>query len=379
MTGSNDVGAAGAPARLSAVLHVVRSTQRRGAEVFASDLSTALSDIGFASRVVALTPQAGPGPTLPLDVLGQRPLGATTLRALRRAAREADVVVAHGSRTLDACALGLAGTGTPFVYRSIGDPAAWSTRGLRRVRTALLLRRAAQVVVLWPGAARTLGRAHGIPAARTTVVPNGVAVADHPVPEPAARVAARARVGLPAEGPVAACIGALGAEKRVGDVLDAVAAVPGVHLLVVGDGPERPALEGRATAPGLTGRVHFAGVLPGSDEALAAADVVVLASRTEGMPGVLIEAGLAARPAVATAVGAVAEVVEGGVTGVLVAPGDTGALAEGLRTVLLSGPATAAAMGAAARRRCAARFSMSVVAQRWTDVLRIVISAAPRR
>jgi glycosyltransferase involved in cell wall biosynthesis len=377
VTGPKDVGAVGAPARPTTVLHVVRSTQRRGAEVFGNDLSAALSDLGFASRVVALTPLPGE-PALPLDVLGERPLGAATLRALRRAGRGADVVVAHGSRTLDACALALAGIGTPFVYRSIGDPAAWSTRGLRRVRTAILLRRAAHVVVLWPGAARTVGRAHGVPTAKTTVVPNGVTVADHPVPEPAARVAARARLGLPAEGPVAACIGALGAEKRVGDVLDAVAAVPGVHLLVVGDGPERPALEGRATAPGLTGRVHFAGVLPGSDEALAAADVVVLASRTEGMPGVLIEAGLAARPAVATAVGAVAEVVEGGVTGVLVAPGDTGALAEGLRTVLLSGPATAA-MGAAARRRCAARFSMSVVAQRWGDVLSTVVSAARRR
>jgi starch synthase len=84
---------------------------------------------------------------------------------------------------------------------------------------------------------------------------------------------------------------------------------------------------------------------------------------------------------VATAVGAVAEVVEDGVTGVVVAPGDAGALAEGLRTVLQSGPAGASpsAMGVAARRRCAARFSMSVVARRWSDVLSTVVSAARRR
>jgi glycosyltransferase involved in cell wall biosynthesis len=357
------------------VVHVVRSTQRRGAEVFGCDLSAELGRLGLTSRVVALTPGSGggsgPGHQLDVPALGARPMGPSTLRALRREAGRADVVVAHGSRTLDACAVALAGTGTPFVYRSIGDPAAWSAQGIRRVRTALLLRRAARVAVLWPGAADTLRTAHGVPAAKAAVIPNGVAVERHPVPGDQDRVAARARLGLPAEAPVAACIGALSAEKRVVAVIDAVSGLPGVHLLLAGEGPERAALEAQAAAAA-GGRVRFAGVLPGPHDALAAADVVVLASRTEGMPGVLIEAGLAARPCVATAVGGVGAVVDDGVTGVLVPPGDDTALARALGDLLAAGPARLAEMGAAARARCAERFAMSTVASAWADLLAAV-------
>ncbi|HEY8526440.1 MAG TPA: glycosyltransferase family 4 protein [Acidimicrobiales bacterium] len=357
---------------------MVRSTQRRGAEVFAVDLAAALEAEGVAGRVVALTPAAGAGPRLDVPALGARPMGPGTLRALRRAATGAGVVVAHGSRTLDACAVALAGSGRPFVYRSIGDPAAWSAHGVRRWRTALLLRRAARVTALWPGAADTLRTVHGVPAAKLAVIPNGVAVATHPEPGPDDRVAARSHLGLPAEAPVAVCIGALSPEKRVDAAIDAVARLPGVHLLVVGGGPERAALEARAAAGPAAGRVHFAGVLPAVGDALAAADVAVLASRTEGMPGVLIEAGLAARPCVATAVGGVAAVVEDGVTGVLVPPdgGSTGglapALAEALAGLLDAGPDRRAALGAAARRRCVERFALDTVAGAWAALLRSV-------
>jgi glycosyltransferase involved in cell wall biosynthesis len=381
---------------------------------------------------VALTAgRPSSGHRLDIPVLGRQAMGAATLRALRRAAGEADVVVAHGSRTLDACAVALAGSGTPFVYRSIGDPAAWSSRGVRRRRTALLLRRAARVAVLWPGAADTLRAAHGVPDRKIEVIPNGVAVDGRPAPDRAARVAARGRLGLPAEAPVAAYVGALSAEKRVDAAIDAVAGLPDVHLLVVGDGPQRSALEARAagvtggvttasstpgattpsgtpasgtaasataasattsatTAAGATsattaggtegaavaGRVHFTGALPGPDDALAAADVVVLPSRTEGMPGVLIEAGLAARPCVATAVGGVASVIDDGVTGVLVPPDDATALAEALGTLLAAGPARLAEMGAAARARCAERFDMAVVTSAWADLLEAVAPPA---
>jgi glycosyltransferase involved in cell wall biosynthesis len=349
--------------------------------VFAVDLAAELAASGVPGRVVALTPGEGrAGDQLPVPALGRRPMGLGTLRALRQEARSADVVVAHGSRTLDACAVALAGpgaSGTPFVYRSIGDPAAWSAAGVRRWRTALLLRRAARVAVLWPGAADTVGRLHGVPAGKIAVIPNGVPVGAHPVPGPDDRLAARADLGLPAEAPVVACIGALSAEKRVGSVIDAVASLPGVHLLVAGGGPERAALEARAAQAvgaggGAAGRVHFAGVLPGAGSALAAADVVVLASRTEGMPGVLIEAGLAARPCVATAVGGVPAVVEDGVTGVLVPPDGAGlpaALAAALADLLAAGPARLASLGDAARRRCADRFSMTTVAAAWSELL----------
>jgi glycosyltransferase involved in cell wall biosynthesis len=345
------------------VLHVVTAARRRGAETFAVDLAEALGARGVPSEVVALAP-ADAGDPLPVAVLGPGALAPATLRALRRRARRARAVVAHGSRTLPASALALAGLRTPTVYRSIGDPAAWAGSGRRRLQTRLLLARVDAVTVLWPSAAEDVHRLHGVPRERIHVLPNAVPAARCPVPTAADRAEARRRFGLPAEAPVVAVVGALAPEKRVGDAIAAVATLPEAHLLVAGDGPERRDLEGRAAAEA-PGRVVFVGTLPGPAAALAAADVVALPSRTEGMPGVLIEAGLSGVPAVATDVGGVGEIVVDGETGVLVPPGDAAALAAGLRRAL----ADRDRLGAAARRRCLARFEIGPVADRWRDLL----------
>ena len=333
-------------------LHVVVSTQRRGAEVFADDLVTELRRRDVPADLVALA------------ALGRRPLDRSTLLALRRAGAASSVVVAHGSRTLPACTLALAGTGTPFVYRSIGDPRAWSDHGVRRARTALMLRRARIVVALWAGAAETMITRHGVPAERVRVVPNGVAAHRCPVPDDDARRSARARLDLPIDAPVVAFVGSLTTEKRVEHAIDAVARDDELHLLVVGDGPRRGELAAHAArvAPR---RVHFAGVQPDIAPILAAADAVVLTSRTEGMPGVLIEAGLAARPTVAYDVGGVAEVVVDGETGLLVPAGDVTALTGALRTVV-DDPGS---LGAMARRRCLERFEIGVVGGQWAMIL----------
>ncbi len=347
------------------VLHVITSTQRRGAETFAVDLDAALRSRGVASDVVALAPGIEPATSL-LDVptLGDTALSPATLVALRRRASGARLVVAHGSRTLPACAAALAGRRTPIVYRSIGDPAAWSGTGLRRLRTAVLLRRMDAVVVLWPGAGRALGALHRVPAPRVHVIPNGVPAERCPVPDDRARRVARDRFGLPHDAPVVACIGALSDEKRVADAVAATAQLAGVHLLVVGGGPERGALE-RQAAEAAPGRVHVAGVLDGPTEGLAAADVVALPSRTEGMPGVLIEAGLSGIAAVASDVGGVSEIVRDGETGVLVRPGDVAGLVDGVRRVL----ADRSRFGAAARSHCLANFEIGPVADLWLSLI----------
>jgi glycosyltransferase involved in cell wall biosynthesis len=345
------------------VLHVIVSTQRRGAEMFATDLAHDLLGRGIGSDVVALTAGTERDP-LPARVLGRRELGPSTLLALRREAAGSSAAVAHGSRTLPACAMALAASGVPFAYRSIGDPSAWSTRGVRRVRTALLLRQARIVTVLWDGAADVLMARHGVPSAKIRVVPNGVAAERCPVPDAPTRVVARRRFGLAADARVVAYIGSLTGEKRVDDAIAAVARLPGVHLLVAGHGPGRAELEARADrdAPG---RIRFVGAVPDVAAVYAAADTVVLASRTEGMPGVLIEAGLSELPVVAYDVGAVSEVVADGETGLLVASGDVAALATALRQVL-DDPGS---MGSAARQLCLARFEMGVVGARWAEVI----------
>lgn len=345
-------------------LHLVTADQRRGAETFAADLVEALAARGRAGRLVALTGAPAGQEGVGAEVLGTDPFAPATLRALRRAAAGAGAVVAHGSKALPAAALALAGSRTPFVYRSIGDPVAWSGSGLRRARTKLLLRRAARVTALWPGAADAIHRLHGVPTAKLVVVPNGVPAERCPRADAAARAQARAGLGLPAEGPVVLYLGSLSPEKQVDVAIRAVARVEGAHLLVVGGGPERAALEALA-ATELADRATFTGVVPSPQGPLAAADVVALPSRTEGMPGVLIEAGLTGRPAVASDVGGVAEIVRPGETGVLVAPGDVDGFTEGLRAALADAPA----LGTAAHEHCLAHFDLPVVAGRWAEVL----------
>jgi glycosyltransferase involved in cell wall biosynthesis len=361
VTGSSSLG------ELGSALHVVASDQRRGAEVFAQDLADELRRRGMATSVVALEARATAEP-MPVPALGRRALTPTTLRALRRAAGPCAAAIAHGSRTLPACAAALAGGGVPFAYRSIGDPRAWAHRGRRRWQTTRLLRRPRLVVALWPAAADALMTIHGLPAARIRVIPNGVAAARCALPDDGARRAARQGFGLPADEPVVCYLGALSTEKDVGRAIAAVAAVPGLRLLVAGEGPARAELQAEA-AREAPGRVVFAGVVASAASALAAADAIVLPSRTEGMPGVLIEAGLCAVPAVATDVGGVAEIVADGETGVLVSPGDAAALAAGLRRVL----ADPRPMGAAARERCLAQFEIGVVGAVWAELLRELV------
>lgn len=344
------------------VLQVVSSTDRRGAEVFALDLEAALGRRGLDVRTVALAPGSVGG--LPVETLGRRRLAWSTLRRLRAAGRDAAIVVAHGSTTLPACALALAGTGVPFIYRNIGDPLHWADTASRRARVRALLARAAAVVAVAPPAAAVLEARFGLPPERVTVIPTGAAAARFPVVDGDARRRARETFGLPARASVAVSVGALSAEKDVGLAIDAVAATADGHLLVAGDGSERAPLEKRARdqAPG---RVHFTGVLHDPTVAYAAADVVLLTSRTEGLPAVLIEAGLQGLPAVATDVGYVREVIVDGQTGFVVPPGNRDAVVDAIGRARAEGTR----LGAAARRHCVSRFELGEVAARWDALL----------
>ncbi|OGL01419.1 MAG: hypothetical protein A3E31_16510 [Candidatus Rokubacteria bacterium RIFCSPHIGHO2_12_FULL_73_22] len=108
------------------------------------------------------------------------------------------------------------------------------------------------------------------------------------------------------------------------------AEVPSARVLLVGDGPERAALEARARALGVAARLHVTGATPEVAAHLAAADVLAAPSRNEGMGRALVEAMALGLPVVATAVGGIPAVVEDGGCGRLVPPGDADALAAAL-------------------------------------------------
>jgi glycosyltransferase involved in cell wall biosynthesis len=146
------------------------------------------------------------------------------------------------------------------------------------------------------------------------------------------RSSARAELGLDQAEVVLVAAGRLAQIKRIDRLLRVFAAVHAAHpetrLCVVGDGPLRPELEAQTASLGLGDAVRFAGWSDAMPVWHAAADIVVNSSDSEGTPLVLIEAAASARPAVATRVGGVPDVVIEGVTGWLVDREDEAAFAE---------------------------------------------------
>lgn len=354
------------------VLVVVTSSQRRGAEVEGSELSEQLRHLGADAHVVALA-ASDQASRLEVEELGTRRLGLGTLWALRRQARRFDVVVAYGSSTLTACAFALAGTGVPFVYRSIGDPARWVRGRLHRLVWTKLYRRADRIVALWPGGQQRIRDLFGIDEDRVEVIPNArnerlflPATAD-------GRAAARDLLGIPADQPVAAIIGSLSEEKQVAHAIEAIARLPHVVLVVAGDGPLRHQLElhaGRVAS----GRVKFLGNVEDVRPVLHACDVLVMTSRTEGMPGVVIEAGLCGIPTVAPAIGAIGSLVVHEKTGMIIESTSPEVVAQAIESLMqFAGPA-----GAAARDRVAAECSWTSVAPQWVTCLEVAAKARVR-
>ena len=348
------------------ILQVVTDTDRRGAQVFATDLHEAMRSLGHEVRTVALAPGSVGG--LDVPVLGQQRMSVGSLRALRYAATAANVVVAHGSTTLPACAISTAGTGVPFVYRQISDSRFWAPTRLRRLRVRAGMSRAARIVALWRGSAQTVSELFGVPEAKVRVVPNGVPTASFRVADHAGRQAARRRFGLDLDRSTVLSLGALAPEKGVDLAVRALGDLPGAQMLVVGDGPERASLTALANqvAPE---RIVFTGSIDDPADAYAAADVVALPSRGgDSMPAVLIEAGLCGLPTVSTPVEGIPEIVLDGETGCLVPVGEHAALTRTLGALLTDGD-QAARLGAAARAHCIQHFSIEAVAAQWVAVL----------
>ena len=348
------------------ILQVVSDTDRRGAQVFATDLQEALTARGHDIETVALVPGSAGG--LGVDALAPRWPSTAGLRSLRARMARVDVTVAHGSTTGPACAIGGLGPGRPVVYRQISDSRFWAPTRIKRARVRATLARARFVVALSEFNRSELVEWIGVRPERIVVVPNGVPATRFSPATPAQRSAARAALGLP-DVPVLLFAGALVPEKGADLAIRAVGSATDAHLVVAGTGRERERLERLADelAPG---RVHFVGSTPDAVPLYHAADLLVLPSRGgDAMPAVLIEAGLCALAVVSTRIGAIPEVVVDGTTGYVVAPDDaeqlTGAVGQ-----LLAQPATRATMGASAHERCIERYEITRVAEAWESVLR---------
>jgi len=371
--------------RTSGVVRAVEATgrhlRRRGHRV--SIVAPAYPGYTDAEPGVIRFPSVRPPghPDFPLAV----PYSAPHLRALR--ALGLDVVHTHSPFLLGGVGLWLARTlrlPAAFTYHTLYTEYAHYapvlgevTRPLLSAYTTAYCNRCDRVLVSVPSLARLL-RAGGV-RARIDVVPSAGVEAAVFEGGPAAR--ARERFGIPEAAPLLLYVGRLAREKRLTLLLEALAALPGdVRLLLVGDGPERPALEARAAELGLGSRVAFAGTCPHPRvlEALAACDLFVFPSQTETLGLAVLEAMAAGRAVVAARCDVMADIVRDGETGVLAVP-DPASWARAIRA-LLDDPARRAAMGARARA-VAAAYAQDRVIQRLIDVYDAMVAqhpAAPR-
>jgi glycosyltransferase involved in cell wall biosynthesis len=284
----------------------------------------------------------------------------TARRALAAAAVGADLIHAHGLKagwlaasvrrraplvvTAHNVVLpGVGGAGAPFL--------AW-------LEAALPARADATIVVSAEMARRLVGTAG---AGKVTVV---APVA--PSPRPTSTVAdVRAAWGVGPDQPLVVSVGRLHPQKGHATLIDAAALLacrrPGVRVVIVGGGPKADALARHVEHLGLGGVVSLVGPSAAGADALAAADVVTLASTWEGWPLVVSEAVQLGRPVVATAVGGIPEMLVDGVSGWLVEPGSPQALARALEAALVD-PARAAGRAEAARVDLARRASPEALA-----------------
>lgn len=237
------------------------------------------------------------------------------------------------------------------------------TERVRRLKRASSRRLAAHIAV-GAASARAVEADAGLPPRSVRTIHNGVP--DRPLPPPSPDAPHPAAVTLARLDPV----------KGLDVLARAVAAIPALHATVIGRGPEEDLLAREAAALGVADRFVLAGWRDDPGPALADADLFVLPSRAEGLPLSICEAMLAGLAVVASDVGSVREVVEDGVTGLLVPPDDAAALTAAIRA-LVDDPARRAAMGAAGRDRAVAGFTVDAMARRYEAVYGDVLAGRP--
>ena len=310
------------------------------------------------ARIYAEAPNWGLR-TVALPIATKRLDGLAALRGWLRA-NPCDVLGTHSSTDSWLSALATIGVRLPIVRtRHISAPVP------RNVLTRWLYGRATRIVTTGEALKRELVERTGVPAARIESVPTG---ADPGVYQPGDKLSARTRLGLPPDALLIGIVATLRSWKGHRYLLEALPA--GAMLVVVGDGPQRAALEAQAKASSLATRVRFAGNQRDVVPWLQALDIFALPSyANEGVPQALLQAMLAGLPCVTTHVGGIGELAVDGTTALVVPPESVPALRVALERLIRDG-GLRDRLGVAARKHCVEHFSYERMLDRMESIYR---------
>jgi glycosyltransferase involved in cell wall biosynthesis len=306
-------------------------------------------------------------PAIPLPIDRKRPVG---LGALHHwfSSNTSDIINTHSSTDSWLSALVLVAIGRPTRMVRTRHISAPVPRG--PLSRWLYMRAAAYVVTTGEALKRQMVERNGFRPNRIESVPTGMDAGRF---RPGERKASRAKFGLPQDKTLVGIIATLRSWKGHAFLIEAMTRLPEhIELVIVGDGPQRQALEQKIARLGLQGRVHMQGqqadVLPW----LRALDIFALPSyANEGVPQALLQAMLVELPCVTTPVGGIPEIAEHERTALLVAPRDPGALAAAIER-LSNNEGLRRELGEAARKHCVEGYSYERMLDRMEVIYRNV-------
>ena len=346
------------------ILQVITRNELRGAEVFVGLLSQALTARRHDVCIAALYRPTEQSHPLAIDSdvqfveLDGRVKGrievAASCRLLRTVRKfQPDVVQANAFHALKYVVLSkrLTGARWPIIYRNVSMASDWIEKPWKRRWGTWLFRHVKRVTTVSDKSKVDLCQAYRYPEMRAITIRRGIRIPRHVRRDQARRQLAEL-TGVNPLSPLLFHAGGFTREKNHAGLVVALQQIvksrPDAQLVLCGDGPLRADVQHAVEAAGMSSRVTFLGNRDDAAVLIAGADVLLLPSHIEGIPGVVLEAAAQEVPAVCTDVGAVAEVIIDGRTGFLVPAGDMTALGQAASR-LISEPEVREQLGRAAR------------------------------
>ncbi len=361
------------------ILQIIPTLDRAGAEKQMCLLAKGLPREEFEVHVCALT-RGGPRASelteagVPLTVIGKRwKLDPRAFWRLKKQIARLQPDLVHtwmfAANTYGFAAASMCGVKNIVVGQRCVDP--WKSRG-QLLFDRMLARRSRAVVVNSEGV-RDFYIERGTPAERVRLIPNCVEMPPVPV---GTRQQLLAELGLPADSRLIGLVGRLWPQKRVKDGIWAADLLKvirdDVHLLVIGDGPQREQLARYRDQVRIGDKVHFLGERGDVARLMPHFDLLWSTSGYEGQSNVILEAMAAGVPVVATDIPGTRELITSGETGYLVPVGDRAAFAK-LAERLLNNQALAEQLAAAARLKVCEQFSVVRMIERYTELYREIL------